>query len=480
MEEAKEAIQEDSNERLAAILAESFDSSPNVDLEELWWEAVNLGRVECMRVLLDNGASCNSRDGLSWTALHRVAEDNNTLAMELLIEAGADLEATNLHQRTPLHMAVRNGSEACARMLQEEGADMWFEDCNGCAPIVYSTHHIGILRIMVAAMQNSEFSVPNEVQKRQLNKAVLHATLSERRNSLALLLEAGADPNAYDGRPLNSALMRGNSEIVRTLLEGGARPWRCIFNVLRPLFVAVFRGHVECVKLLLEYGVDVNETHVNGDTALVTATREGQTTMLEYLIDHGASVNHQGGHGQTALHHAAYMGHISSMEILICAGGDPNITSDDNSLPLHHILSQTRPLTKDHLRCLALLIRQGSSLDERCVDSIYPSVPFTPLVLAWWHQHLNAIDILLKAGSVMPQHCPASLVAAFKRAFRKNDLVEEQLLEQIAKISIVPELQCLCRNSIRNVFGGQNDSLHKLPLPIPLVEYLEFADLDVL
>ena len=474
--EAKTAIHDNDAERLDSLLRDN----PGEDaIRELWWEAVTYGSTPCLTVLLEKGAPFDSRDTQSWSAMHRLSEDGNLEALRLLISYGANMGSTNMNNRTPLHIAVRNGREECVRVLLEEGADMWFEDCNGTTPIVYATRYLGILKMLLEHMKNfSEDQVSEEYRRRQINRSILNATLLERTDILSALIEAGADCNAYDGRPLNTALMRGNADVVRILLEGGARPSLCRLTILRPMFVAVFRGHVECVKLLLQHGGEVNETHSNGDTPLLTAATEGQTAMVKYLVEHNADVNHQGGHGQTALHHAVYLGKADMTQILLVAGASPNICGEDNSLPIHNILSHSAQLTPSHLECMGLLLQYESEVALACTDSRYPEVAFTPLVLAWWHQHLRPLHVFLAIGCTLSQN-RETLVSARRRAQPSVCTVSEETLnEQLDKMTAVPELQALCRGSIRTIFSGRLNDLYNLALPTPIKEYLDYCDLD--
>ncbi|HMQ29643.1 MAG TPA: ankyrin repeat domain-containing protein [Chloroflexaceae bacterium] len=94
------------------------------------------------------------------------------------------------------------------------------------------------------------------------------------------LLDDGADPNSswrgfdhvrtdrYFFKPLPYALWRGEPEIARLLVEGGADP-----NVRSPkgepaLILAASAGHVELVRALLAHGADPNISMPSGETAL--------------------------------------------------------------------------------------------------------------------------------------------------------------------------------------------------------------------
>jgi hypothetical protein len=91
------------------------------------------------------------------------------------------------------------------------------------------------------------------------------------------LLSGGCDPNATlrGDRPLIAAAARGNTPILRLLLDAGAEPdWWA-------LQVAAFGNHAEAVRLLLAAGAPVE----SGD---------GGTPLLNDLKYSGISLERQG------------------------------------------------------------------------------------------------------------------------------------------------------------------------------------------
>ncbi|GJQ69340.1 hypothetical protein Trydic_g18606, partial [Trypoxylus dichotomus] len=58
-----------------------------------------------------------------------------------------------------------------------------------------------------------------------------------------------------------------------------------------PLFVAVFRGQTDMVRLLLQRGGNVNFKSAGYDTPLHWAIREKHLEIVELLLEHKAEVN---------------------------------------------------------------------------------------------------------------------------------------------------------------------------------------------
>ncbi|MDP6718196.1 MAG: ankyrin repeat domain-containing protein [Pirellulaceae bacterium] len=68
-----------------------------------------------------------------------------------------------------------------------------------------------------------------------------------------------------------------------------------------PLIDAAFRGNLEIVKLLLDRGAKVNATNRDGNTPLIAAAFMCRTEVVRLLLDQGASVNHKNELGETVL-----------------------------------------------------------------------------------------------------------------------------------------------------------------------------------
>lgn len=110
----------------------------------------------------------------------------------------------------------------------------------------------------------------------------------------ALANKLPAHCGAYSGRPLRNAAGGGYLEIVKLLLERGARP-----NEPEPgiapygaaLHAAITRKHTPMVILLLEHGADPNSAVESSGNCLWMAKHMGAPTeMIDMLISHGAKL----------------------------------------------------------------------------------------------------------------------------------------------------------------------------------------------
>lgn len=98
------------------------------------------------------------------------------------------------------------------------------------------------------------------------------------------LLDAGADPNAgnrYGATALSFACDKGHAEVVKLLLERGARvDVKDTFYNSTPVVWAAMKGHAEVLRALLEKGADA-------PTALSTAVMSGHPAAVKVVLDRG-------------------------------------------------------------------------------------------------------------------------------------------------------------------------------------------------
>ncbi|KAJ5936883.1 hypothetical protein N7466_003333 [Penicillium verhagenii] len=105
----------------------------------LSWAAMR-GHEAVVRLLLEKGASLESKDRNDQTSLLCAASRGDEAVVRLLLEKGAELESIDNYNRTPLSHAVSYGHEAVARLLLEKGASLESKDRNDQTPLFRSSH----------------------------------------------------------------------------------------------------------------------------------------------------------------------------------------------------------------------------------------------------------------------------------------------------------------------------------------------------
>jgi ankyrin repeat protein len=176
---------------------------------------------------------------------------------------------------------------------------------------------------------------------------------------LKLLLDAGADPNAGNGRK-STPLFWGiyDEARVRHLVERGADVNARTVDGLTPVYQAASLGNGTAVlRLLLAKGGKANVTTITGSTPLMAAARRGDTESMRFLIDAGANVHTVDATGANALMAAASSGNSSAIALLLDRGADPNVTTKRQGTALAEAASA------GNQESVRLLLARGAKVD---------------------------------------------------------------------------------------------------------------------
>lgn len=211
-------------------------------------------------------------------------------------------------------------------------------------------------------------------------------------NAVELSVSAGADINKKDKdgyTPLYYAIRKGACDIVRTLLDAGAKVNTVLgkSKEIYPLGLAVHVNNVEMVKLLLKHGADVNFGGEGKFVPLIGAATLGHLEIAKLLIAYGANVNAENRHRMSPLHAAARGENVDMVKLLLKQGGDVNAKGADDATCLHLAAMEGNP---EILRCL---IESGAQVNAIDYESN------TPLHVAATYNKLEIVRLLIEAGA---------------------------------------------------------------------------------
>ncbi len=247
------------------------------------------------------------------------------------------------------------------------------------------------------------------------------------------MLDYGADidqRNAAGRTPLAEAAKSGQLKAVKLLLDEGAEV--NIYDTesgFTPLHSAAQKNHPAVVRRLLAAGANVNARNQWNQTPLWQAAWQawhGNTEIAHILIAHGAEIDVPDEKGHTPLAMAARSGHAPMVDYLLEQGADVTAANDKGRTPLY------QAVIGDHLEVAALLLKHGADPNAQVGD-------WTPLRAALEDDHLEMADLLHANGAHNYEQLAAD--ARLDKGYRllKNEQFDGAIKAFDSAIALSPE-----------------------------------------
>jgi len=168
------------------------------------------------------------------------------------------------------------------------------------------------------------------------NTPLLIATYMGKRELVRMLLERGARPSFFEACAISRV-----ADVRRHLRESPGIVGQWSHDGWPPLHLAAFFGHPETAQALLDAGADVLAVSRNSEANLaINAAAAGpqadrRPEIVRLLIERGAPVDGQGSPaGHTPLHEAAYNGDVALVRLLLDRGADRAVRTAEGDTPL--------------------------------------------------------------------------------------------------------------------------------------------------
>jgi ankyrin repeat protein len=362
------------------------------------------------RELKRDPSAVNTADENGNTPLHLAAQAEDTADsaefMKFLLDHGAALDVPNQLGFTPVYVTLfRNHPYTYARprwglfeLLLARGApyDINLACVNG---------DIDKVRTFLAADAGAvHFQAP--CKKRPLSCAAEFG----RRDIVALLLAAGADPNAqeadaYQTFPLVAAAKNNDLAMVQMLLEHGANPNAQTDGAEVALLEAIERNR-DMANLIASYGGALPIHCWGGNIVALSAVlhENPKLALAAIYIPNPERPTEAVQALRLALHHGVNpkeiglwtlfraSGNAQLLRVFLEAGANPNVKDEDDGYTLLHFLtafSDTKP-------SIEVLLQFQADINAR--DSYFG---FTPLTWAVVQRGLGMVQFLLAHGAAI-------------------------------------------------------------------------------
>jgi ankyrin repeat protein len=363
------------------------------------------------RELLRDPSAVNTTDEHGNTPLHRAAQAEDAADsaefMKFLLDHGAALDVPNHLGFTPVYVTLfRNHGYTYARprwglfeLLLARGAPY---DVN----LACVKGDIDTVRSLLAADAGAvHFQAP--CKKRPLSCAAEFG----RRDIVALLLAAGANPNAqeadnYRTFPLVAAAKHNDLAMVQMLLEHGADPNAQTDGAEVALLEAIEHDR-DMANLIASYGGTLPIHCWGGDIVTLAAVLHAnpKLALSAIYIPNPERPKEAAQALRLALHHGVNpkdiclwslfraSGNAELLRVFLEAGANPNVNDEDGGgCTLLHYLAAS-PEAKPSIE---VLLQFKANINAR--DSFFR---FTPLTWAVVHRRLDMVQLLLAHGAAI-------------------------------------------------------------------------------
>ena len=351
--------------------------------------AVVLGDVARVAAELrrDPGAATRVDPGSGWTALHLVCASRfhvdparaSGLAevARMLLDAGADIDGRSAGRRCwrPLECAVTSANssrhtEPLIRLLLDRGAPVRAETLLAS---LYAAGGTWCLELLTEAAP----AAPE-----MFTDALVEAVAGADADAVAILLAAGADPDAPgpDGRSARRRALTAGVSATVALLGGGSD------DPVDRLLEAIVTGDARAARsrAAADPGL-VARLEPADREALVEAAEHGNVASVRLMLDLGFPIDTRrqaiDDDGATALHAAAWAGSPETVALLLDRGADFSARDTRwQSQPVEWALVGSGDApdfapTPDWAATVAVLLDAGASLDGITLNPDEPNQP---------------------------------------------------------------------------------------------------------
>jgi ankyrin repeat protein len=276
-------------------------------------------RLEIIQLLLSQHADLNQPNQFNELPIHLAAKLGQSDLVELFISYGSQVDTpisaaekqTNNLSRTPLLLATRYlKNSATVQILLEKGANPNYQDAN---PGYSALHYVAAYH-------------PPEQAEKKVNLAQIANLLISHHADVNLLT---VDGEKY--QPLHLAIVHDHLELVQELIKHGADVYAKDARARQPMGLAAHLGQVKVVEYLLNLGVDAYRSRAS----FYAAACKQSDAALRLLLSRGIDINRPESNGHTPMFEAVTIHSVENFKFLLEHGGDPRIHAPGFTLLEH-------------------------------------------------------------------------------------------------------------------------------------------------
>lgn len=379
---------------------EGKDRSENIPQDKLspLHTAAQHNQLEIAKLLIQRGADPDNAEQFPYSALYIAVCKGYVDIAELFLRSGADPnERVNYQGKFScylMHCAVLSNNIRMINILVENGAKVNLYDKNGNSPLALAVY-LHQPPTIDYFLKLGAFTNSLQSKVHPLHLAVANSDAE----TVSKLLRFGAELEATDEHgktALYTAVEKNNLPIAQILLTNGANV-NAQFNcddveAFSPIHVATLNGNVQMVKLLLEKGARCQpET-----SPIHLAIASGNVEMFEFFwknrsVIEGPESNIYWSRNNEAIHWAVKHDQVQMVKLLYSLGSNLDVLDKDGYSPLF------RAMLRQNNKMVSCLVKEGALVNEPCSAEKYKK--WTPVHLAAYYGNLEWVRLFVQFGA---------------------------------------------------------------------------------
>lgn len=309
-----------------------------------------------------------------------------------------------------------------------------------------------ITTLLFAIILSISFYGQDDSSENTLNYRLMDAAWKGNTDSVMYFLKAGADVNAKNQGSEETALIyasqEGHLDVVKILLENGAKPDIIPKNNEGALIRATALGYIDIAEELIRAGANVDQSGQLSQKPLHYAAKFGYYYIVDMLIYYKANVDAKARYDVTPLMTAIVSKYPSIAELLLQNNANPNATDSEGYTPLMLAAKYA------YHRLTGLMIEKGGKPNKTTNKNN------TALTLAIPTGNYAIVDTLLRNGANVNHQINNKLTPLSLAKSTANDSIVDLLKAYNARPSSKPNFDyTLWQYSIN---GNTDDALFGL------------------
>lgn len=336
------------------------------------------GNIAVVDWLIEKDVYVNAKDKGNFSSLMFASELGNPKIVSKLLDKGAKIDDKNSNNETALILAVKNNRLDVIKTLLEHNP----QKDNEALYISSEKGYFPILKVLLENNYNSKSNLTEALRRacsssidsmdiaQELiskganinaeddakNTPLLMAIQKQKPEIVKVLISSGANVNYQNinskgATPLLLASGGNNVSILENLIQAGANLETSYTDKTSPLMIAVGSGNIQAVKVLIKAGAKVKIKNIYGISPLMLAAKTKNLEIVQELLTAGSDINTKDNNEETALIFAIKSNSMNIMQELLDRGAPINSQHKNNETPLMYA---TRQNNKDLVHVLVV------------------------------------------------------------------------------------------------------------------------------